>query len=123
MNKSKTLVLGASTNPERYSYLAVHRLLEHGVSPIPFGIRKGEVAGVEIITEKKLVQTNQLGTVTIYLSPENQKEYYDFVISLKPNRVIFNPGTHNAEFMELLKENSIQVVEACTLVMLSSQTF
>ena len=103
----KTLILGASKNPERYSYLAAERLLAHGHEIELIGKRPDVVFGKTIDTEKKSI--DNIDTVTLYLSEKFQHEYYEYVISLKPTRVIFNPGTENAEFEELLKETPAAV--------------
>jgi len=112
----KTLIIGASSNRDRFSYLAAERLLAHGHEIELIGKRSEVVFGKTIDTEKKLYIG--IDTVTLYLSEKFQHEYYEYVISLKPTRVIFNPGTENAEFEELLKENNIHVVENCTLILL-----
>ncbi len=124
MNNStseKTLVLGASDNPSRYSFLAVNKLRAKGHSVAAIGLRKVKVADVDIDTEKK--PYTGIDTVTLYLNPQNQKEYYDYVLSLHPKRVIFNPGAENEEFENLLKANCIQIAEACTLVLLTTGQF
>ena len=117
----KTLVIGASTNPSRYSYLAIKRLLRFNQPVVAIGLRKGEVEGIEIETKK--VPFEDVDTVTLYIGAKHQPEYYDYIISLKPNRVIFNPGTENPEFYRLLKENNIEVEVACTLVLLSTNQY
>jgi predicted CoA-binding protein len=117
----KTLVLGASDNPERYSYLAVNRLRDKGHPVIAIGKRNVKVADVEIETEKK--DFSGIDTVTLYLSPDHQREYYNYIISLHPKRLIFNPGAENEELAALAKDNGIQPVEACTLVLLSTGQF
>jgi len=117
----KTLIIGASSNPERYSYLAAERLLAHGHEIELIGKRPDVVFGKIIDTEKKAF--NDIDTVTLYLSEKFQHEYYDYIITMKPSRVIFNPGTENPEFEELLKANNIEVVENCTLVMLRTGRF
>ena len=114
----KTLVLGASENPSRYSYLAVKKLLAHQHPVVAVGKRAGVLNGVTIEKEKK--DWPGIDTVTLYLNPQNQKQYYDYLISLKPRRIIFNPGTENEELYALAKKNGIQVQEACTLVLLST---
>ncbi len=114
----KTVVLGASTNPDRYSNIAIHRLLLHGHEVVPIGIKRGEVAGIKIINEK--IQFEKIDTVTLYLNPQRQKEYYDYILSLKPKRIIFNPGAENEELENLAKANGIEANEACTLVLLST---
>ena len=114
----KTLVLGASNNPARYSFMAIHKLRNHGHDVHAVGRRKGEVAGVHLDTEKK--EFEGVDTVTLYLNPANQKEYYNYIVSLKPKRIIFNPGTENDELYEIARKNGIQSEEACTLVLLST---
>ena len=117
-NKKKTLVLGASENPSRYSYLAIKRLLAHGHEVVAIGNRKGKVDHVELITEQ--VPMDDIHTVTLYLNPANQKPYYDYLISLKPKRIIFNPGTENGELERKMTHGGTNMLEACTLVMLST---
>jgi predicted CoA-binding protein len=114
----KTLVLGASPNPSRYSYLAINRLrsLKHPV--VGIGKRKGKVNDVEIIAEHPPIE--DLDTITLYLSAANQKQYYDYILSLKPKRIIFNPGAENDELHEMAVKNGIRPMEACTLVMLAT---
>lgn len=114
----KTLVLGASENPSRYSFLAINRLQQHKHPVVAIGKRAGKVQDVEIITEHP--QMNDIDTVTLYLNPTNQKPYYDYILSLHPKRIIFNPGTENPELQKMAKENGIVPVEACTLVMLGT---
>ncbi|MAY83577.1 MAG: CoA-binding protein [Flavobacteriales bacterium] len=121
MDSKKTLVLGASTNPSRYSYIATHRLLENGHEVIPVGIKHGEVAGLEIKNDFDGIE--EVDTLTLYVGPQNQGTYIDPIIDLKPKRVIFNPGTYNPDFIRKLEENGIETVEACTLVMLSAGTY
>ena len=117
MNK-KTVVLGASPNPARYSYLAVNRLLAHGHDVVAVGKRKGSINGQEVITEHPLL--SDVDTITLYLNAQNQKQYYDYILSLHPRRIIFNPGAENDELAGLAKKNNIQPMEACTLVLLST---
>jgi hypothetical protein len=113
----KTLIIGASSNSERYSYLAAERLLAHGHDIELIGKRPDVIFGKTIDTEKTAFA--DIDTVTLYLSEKFQPEYYDYILSLHPRRVIFNPGTENAVFEALLKENNIYPEEACTLVLLS----
>ncbi len=115
--KKKTLVIGASTNPSRYSYLAINRLINHGHEVVAFGLRKGTVAGVEIDTELQVYK--DIDTITLYLNPQNQVKYYEYFISLNPKRIIFNPGTENPELYSILREHNIEFEQACTLVLLS----
>lgn len=117
MEKKKTLVLGASMNPSRYSYLAVNKLVAHKHPVVAIGRKGGVVAGVEIETEKKPFEN--VDTITLYLNEFHQKEYYDYILSLHPKRLIFNPGAENDELFDLAKKNGIEPQEACTLVLLS----
>lgn len=118
MEKKKTLVLGASENPARYSNLAINRLKNNQHPVVAIGRRKGMVAGIPIETEQK--HFNDIDTVTLYLNPMHQKEYYNYIISLRPKRIIFNPGTENDELFDLAVQNNIKPMEACTLVLLST---
>ena len=113
----KTLVIGASTKPHRYSNIAILKLLEKGIEVKALGNNKGEVAGVEI-NDSKLMFDN-IHTLTLYLNATNQKSYYDYILDLKPKRVIFNPGTENEELEILLKNKNIYFEKSCTLVLLS----
>ena len=113
-----TVVLGASDNPSRYSYLAINKLRRHQHPVVAIGRKKGKVLDVDIDTEKKPVEN--VDTVTLYLNPTHQKEYYDYILSLHPKRIIFNPGAENDELYKLAKTNGIQPMEACTLVLLST---
>jgi predicted CoA-binding protein len=115
--KKSTLVLGSSVNTERYSNKAIFKLKEKGIVTYAIGASSGNVLDVIIETEKK--EYKNIDTVTLYLNPARQKEYYSYILKLKPLRVIFNPGTENAEFMKVLKEKGIEVEVACTLVLLS----
>lgn len=117
----KTLVLGASTNPDRYSYKATVQLHKKGHEVLPVGIKKGEILGVPIANDTP--QYKDIDTITLYLNPDNQKAYYDYIISLKPKRIIFNPGTENFELLKLAKEKNIEVEIGCTLVMLAIDNY
>lgn len=114
----KTLVIGASQNPARYSYLAVQKLAANQHPVVALGTKKGLVGSTVIDTEKKLF--TDIDTVTLYINPARQPEYYDYILSLYPNRIIFNPGTENEELEELARKNNIATQEACTLVLLST---
>lgn len=114
----KTVVLGASANPSRYSYLAVQKLRSHRHPVIAVGKREGQVADVSIQTDH--VAEGGVDTVTLYLNPKNQVEYYDYILELCPKRIIFNPGTENEELIKKAKENNIEPFIGCTLVMLST---
>lgn len=117
----KTLVLGASLKPNRYSNMAVRKLVNYGHEVVAFGLKLGEEAGIVIDTELKPYKN--LDTVTLYVNPKRQTAYYDYIVALSPKRVIFNPGTENPEFYKILKENDIYFEEACTLVLLSTNQY
>ncbi|WP_424001734.1 CoA-binding protein [Maribacter sp. IgM3_T14_3] len=114
----KTLVFGASLKPNRYSNLAIHRLVDSGVETLAYGLREGEVSGVNI--SNNLHKISDIHTITLYINPKRQEEYYNSIISLAPKRVIFNPGTENLEFYKLLENSGIEVDIACTLVLLGT---
>lgn len=113
----KTLVLGASDNPIRYSNAAVRRLAQGGFDVVPVGVKEGDISGLPI--QKGQPPLDDVHTITLYLNPQRQKEYYDYILSLKPERIIFNPGTENPELMRLAREHGIEVEMACTLTMLA----
>ncbi|WP_418639142.1 CoA-binding protein [Winogradskyella sp.] len=120
MNK-KTLVIGASLKPERYSHMAIKKLRHYKHEVKAFGLRSGMVDDVSIDTE--LMSYKGIDTVTLYLNPTRQTTYYDYIIGLNPKRVIFNPGTENSEFYNLLRQNNIAYEVACTLVLLSTNQY
>src|SRR5690554_999866 len=113
----KTLVLGASLNEARYSNMAVTRLKDSGHEVVAFGLKQGTINCVSIDTDLKPYEN--IDTVTLYLNPKNQVAYYDYMLSLNPKRVVFNPGTENPEYYDILKTNNIDFEVACTLVLLS----
>jgi predicted CoA-binding protein len=119
--QKRTAVFGASIKPERYSNRAINMLREYGHPVEAIGLREGRVADVDIQTG--LPELKDIHTVTMYLGPQNQDPYYDYIIGLNPRRVIFNPGTENPAFAEKLREKGIDVVESCTLIMLGSGAF
>lgn len=112
------MILGATDNPSRYANIAAHRLIALGHPIVNIGIKQGEAAGVMIETADKVHP--DIDTITLYLGPQNQPQYYDYIINSKPKRIIFNPGTENSELESLAEENGIETIEACTLVMLST---
>ena len=117
----KTLVLGASVNPERYSNIAIKRLVLKSYQVFAIGIKKGKINEININNE--LIAHKNIHTVTLYLNKKKQKEYYNYILSLKPKRVIFNPGTENQEFYKILEKESIAYSEACTLVLLYTNQY
>jgi predicted CoA-binding protein len=118
----KTLIMGASTNPSRYAYMAAERLLSKGVDIELLGKRGGEVLQHSIKTDLTDI-SQDIHTVTMYLSEQNQKDYEEFILNLEPVRVIFNPGAENPDFQKQLENKGIEVVEGCTLVMLGTGQF
>ena len=118
MANKKTLVLGATPNPNRYAYLAANRLKAKGHTIINVGIKKGEVAGVQI-EEPEQIHTD-VDTVTLYVGPHHQPELYKYILATHPKRIIFNPGTENSELENLASQQGIETIEACTLVMLAT---
>lgn len=119
--KNVTLVLGASTNPNRYSNIAIKRLVDKELPVAALGLRKGKV--LNVIIDDEMQDYNSIDTVTLYLNPKRQEAYYEYIISLKPRRVIFNPGSENMDFVKLLKENNIEAEIACMLVLLSTNQY
>ncbi|MEP5338526.1 MAG: CoA-binding protein [Algibacter sp.] len=117
----KTLVFGASLKPNRYSNYAIQRLVANNIKTVAFGLKKGEVSGVKI--DDELLNYEGIHTVTLYLNPKRQEAYYNYIVGLKPERVIFNPGTENQEFYKILKQNNIPFEAACTLVLLSTNQY
>ena len=119
--KKKTLVFGASMKPERISNMAVGRLVKKNIPVVAFGLKQGEINGVTIDTE--LIDYKDVHTITLYINSKRQKAYYDYLIGLQPTRVIFNPGTENLEFYQMLKDRNIAAEMSCTLVLLSTDQY
>ncbi len=116
-----TLVVGGSTNPQRFSYKAIRLLTGYGHPVVSIGLREGEVAGVRI--QKDRPQFENIDTVTMYVGPGRQPDLYDYILGLQPRRIIFNPGTENTAFEKLAREKGIQTIHHCTLVMLNQGLF
>src|SRR5215212_8089822 len=121
MPSKKTLVLGASDNPSRYSYLAIQRLRSHGHPVVAIGKKAATVGDVTFGNQQE--NFSDVDTVTLYLNPIRQQQYYDYILSLKPERIIFNPGAENEELATLAKKNGIKTLAACTLVLLSTNQY
>jgi len=121
MKNKKTLVLGATTKPERYAFRAINILTQKGHTVLAIGQNAGEVAGVKIHT--KAIPVTNIDTVTLYLNPVRQRDYYNYIVEAQPKRVIFNPGTENPELYQLLELNNIKVEVACTLVLLATNQY
>ncbi|MBT8316555.1 MAG: CoA-binding protein [Lutibacter sp.] len=116
MKNKKTLVIGASLNPNRYSYLAIQKLIANAIEVRALGRKKGEIFNVKINTFKKFFK--DIHTITVYLNKKNQVEFYNYILEINPKRVIFNPGTENVELEKLLSKNMIPFERSCTLVLL-----
>jgi predicted CoA-binding protein len=116
----KTVIIGATTNPGRYAYLAARMLKEYNHEIVPVGIKDGAVFGEEILNIFQRPAVKDVHTVTLYIGPQRQPEHVDYILSLQPKRIIFNPGTENEEFIRRAKEQGVETLEACTLVMLRS---
>jgi len=119
--EKKTLIIGASEDPSRYAHMAAVRLHKHNVAFVPLGLKTGTIEGEPIVTGKP--DLKDIHTVTLYINPKRQPEYYNYIISLHPKRVIFNPGTENDDFAKQLENKGIEAIEGCTLVMLGSGVF
>lgn len=119
MKNLKTVVLGATPNASRYAYRATQALQDNGIEVIPVGIRKGQCAGIDIVNN--LYEIEDVHTITLYLNPTVQQDYFNYILTLKPQRVIFNPGTENPALYGLLKRElpNTKIEIACTLVQLS----
>lgn len=114
----RTLILGGSPNPERYAYRATVSLSNHGHEVFPVGLREGKIEEHSILTNTPIIEN--IDTVTLYVGPQNQPEYYDYIINqIHPARIIFNPGTENQALEKLAHEKGIETEVACTLVLLS----
>lgn len=117
----RTVIIGASDNPNRYSYFACVRLKEFGHEVFPIGIRAGEIQGTSIITHRP--ELKNIDTITLYVGPKNQASWLEYMISLSPKRIIFNPGTEDSGTIAAVREAGIEAELACTLVMLSADTY
>ncbi len=116
----KTLILGASTNPDRYAYIVAQDLHKYKHDFVLLGIKEGQVLGKNILTGKPNLEQEAIDTVTLYIGPKRQPEWYAYLLELKPKRIIFNPGTENQELAMLAQKQGIEALEACTLVMLAT---
>ncbi len=119
MSQKKTAIIGATTNPLRYAYFAAERLDNNGHDFVPVGIKKGSVLDKEILNLNDRPVLEDIDTVTLYLNPTNQKPWEDYILSIHPRRIIFNPGTENFKFAKKARAKGIETINACTLTMLS----
>lgn len=113
----KTVVIGASENPERYAWKATTMLQRYGHEVVPVGLKSGKINGLDILEGRPEIEG--VDTVTMYVGPANQVHWKDYVMSLKPRRVILNPGTESGPVEAAAEAAGIEVVHGCTLVMLS----
>ena len=122
-DSKKTVIIGATTNPSRYAHMAAERLSGSKVEFVPVGIKKGDVLGQTILQIREKPEIENVHTVTMYIGPQNQPEWYNYILSLNPKRIVFNPGTENETFQNMARQQQIEVVEGCTLVMLGVGTY
>lgn len=121
LNSKKTLIIGASENPERYANMAFHKLTQYGHKVEMIANKDGIINNIPI--QKGTPHFDDIDTITLYLNPKNQEAYYNYILSLNPKRIIFNPGTENPALVKMAENNGIQTLEACTLVLLSIGKF
>lgn len=119
----KTVIVGSVPKPYRYAYQAAIMLQENNQDFVPLGIQKGEVLGQEILNVHDRPQIEDVHTLTLYVNSSRQKSWYEYLFSLNPKRIIFNPGAENQEFKMLAQNKGIECLEACTLVMLSTGVY
>lgn len=119
----KTVVIGATDNPTRFAYKAVQKLLNYGHEVVPVGIRHMQIGSLPILHLKDNPQIENVDTVTMYVGPQHQPAWYDYILSLKPKRIVFNPGTENIEFERMAEDQNIETMHGCTLVMLASGSY
>ncbi len=117
------MIIGATPDPSRYAYLAAQMLTSYGHEIVPLSIKTGTVFGVEILDIRQRPVIDGVDTVTLYIGPQRQPEWYDYILGLKPKRIIFNPGTENEVFEKMAEEQSVEALEACTLVLLRSRQY
>ncbi|MBV6643685.1 MAG: CoA-binding protein [Cyclobacteriaceae bacterium] len=122
-DKKNTVIIGATPNPTRYAYFAAQRLNQHDHPIIPVGIKKGQVEKIDILDLRSRPSLSNVDTVTMYINPTHQVEWEDYILSLNPKRIIFNPGTENPSFAARANKRGIETLNACTLVMLSTGTY
>jgi uncharacterized protein len=119
----KTVIVGATTNTSRYAFMAAEMLHSYHHEIVLIGIKKGDVVGQPILDIKLQPKIEDVDTVTMYLGPQHQPEYYNYLLSLKPKRFIFNPGTENSDFEKMVEQSGAEAIDACTLVILRSNQY
>jgi len=123
MSTKKTVVLGASPNESRYANFACHMLHNAGFEFVPVGIKRGEILGLPILDLRTKPEVPGIHTVTLYIGQGNQSEWYDYIFSLNPKRIIFNPGAENSELKSMVEKRGMEAAEACTLVLIRTGQF
>jgi len=121
--KRRVLIVGATPNNSRYAYLAAKMFSEREFDFVPIGIKKGEVFGKSILNLRDKPKLENIDTITLYIGLDHQEEWIDYLLELKPNRIIFNPGAENPDFAKKVRANGVEVLNACNLVMLSTGQF
>lgn len=121
--EKKTVIVGSTPKPYVYAHQAATMLRERGIPFVPLGIQHGEVLGKEILNVHDKPEISDVHTLSLYINPTRQRDWYEYLLSLRPKRIIFNPGTENPEFKKLAEEQGVECLEACTLVMLSVGNF
>jgi uncharacterized protein len=119
----KTVIIGATTDPSRYAFLAARMLTHYNNEIVPIGIKKGDLFGTKILNIFDKPKVEDVHTITLYIGPQRQPEWYEYLLSLNPKRIIFNPGTENDVLIRMAEERGIEAVEGCTLVMLRSNQY
>lgn len=117
VDQKKTIIIGASPNKERYAYKATALLASKGHEVVPVGVREGQIAGLDIVSGQPPVK--EVHTVSLYIGPQRQEPYYEYILNLKPKRIIFNPGTENPELETKAKKQGVETVNNCTIIMLN----
>lgn len=120
MKKDKTLIVGATPNPTRYAFTAADFLQRSGKPFIPLSIKRGHVLGEEILDLRQKPTLEDIHTITLYLNANHQKEWEEYLLSLEPKRIIFNPGAENLRLAQKAQNEGIETLNACTLVMINS---
>ena len=117
----KMLILGATENPDRYSCKTAKALDRNGYEVVAVGFKSGFIK--HIIIRTGMPEIDDVDTVLLYMGKKKQSEFHDYIIGLKPRRVIFNPGAENPELQEILKEKGIEAIEDCGLIMINTDSF
>lgn len=117
INQNSIVVLGASPNPSRTSYLAAKVLMQKGYAVTAYGNRTGKIDQLAISDHVPNAVHRQIDAITIFLKPERQKKYYDYILSTNPKSIIFNPGTENPELIKMARNKKINIISCCTIAL------